>query len=333
MKGIYAEGSLLERIVRVLLVERRLPYSWSDRAQEYLYKEPLQKTLKKIARTPATPCRPNAAVELHMVTCERDLYMAIAACKSFLRFGVPVTVVFHGDESINNDHLKLLLNAIPGCRVYTYEDAASIARQSSEVFYLRERIPERFSLGAGYENHKKAWALKVLDFHLMSNANKIIVLDSDTLFLRRPDEIIEWIETDQASAFFSVPFLPNLKVSEKRYKEVFPDASVITRFNGGLFGFDRQNLTLELVQRTVELLLDNPDIPVLGDECIWRFACAQVESNELPYRHYPLTTHPNRSKKIAMNIEDVKYVHFILKHKGGFYKNLADRVCRDLSTS
>lgn len=322
---------VIGKAFRVFLMERRLPYSWSRKLQDSLYKGPLDAALKAIVNTPPIACDTEASTELHMVTCVRDLNMAVAACRSLLRFEPEIAVVFHGDDSLQGEHAEFLRAAVPGARVHLYHEANSAAQGVPEIYELRKQIPGRFSLGEGYERHRKAWALKVFDFHLLARVEKVVVLDSDTLFLQRPDELIEWLKGEGIPGFYSVPLLPNLRVADEDWLSAFPTARPIRRFNGGFYGFNRQELSIDLMRETMQRLLDNPAIPVLGDECIWRFAFGHVDAGELPYDFYPLTTHPDRSRKLKENLGSIKYVHFILKHRGGFYRQLAEQVKKELT--
>lgn len=322
--------NILAKAFRVILIERRLPYGLTRWLQEILYKGPLDSTLQAIVNTPPLACSPSAQTELHMVTCTRDLNMAVSSCRSLLRFAPDLAVVFHGDQSLNDNHARFLKAAVPGARVHLYGEAGEIASQSPRVSRLRGEMPARFNLGKGYERHRKAWALKVFDFHLLANAKKVIVLDSDTLFLKKPDELINWINSQGNPGFYSVPLLPNLRVDESKSRRTFPNARIIERFNGGFFGFSTDSLTLDLMVDIAEKLISDKSMPILGDECIWRFAFAHVPSEEIPYESYPLTTHIKRSRKIVKDLSNVKYVHFILKHKGGHYRKLAKQVESDL---
>ncbi len=315
---------------RVLLVERRLPHSWVRRWHDLRYKGALEKTL--CAEATATPIgsSSNPSAELHVVTCRRDLFMAILAVKSLLRFTDRLAVVFHGDRSLDEASTQVLREQIPGCRVVLLDEADKEAANHPEIFSLRQALPDRFRLASGYENQRRAWALKVFDFHLFSQCDRVIVLDSDTLFLRRPTEIIDFIEGRQSDGFYAVPRLRNLKMSDELVVKHFPQAPVIYRFNGGLFGFDRSQMTLNLLREITEKIINNPEILIMGDECLWRFFYAHLNARSLAFDRYPLTTDTARSKELAKKQDEIIYIHFILKHKGGFYKKMAGKVGLEL---
>lgn len=315
---------------RVLLVERRLPHSWARRWHDLRYKEALEKTLREAASVNPIPSSNMPLAELHVVTCSRDLFMAILAVKSLIRFTDQLAVVFHGDRSLDEAGARKLKEKIPGCRVILLNEADEEAAKHPEISRLREALPERFRLASGYENQRSAWALKVFDFHLFCQCDRIIVLDSDTLFLQRPDELIEFIEGRQPCGFYAVPRLRNLKMPDQLILDYFPQANVIPRFNGGLFGFDRTQMPVSLLRDITEKVINSPEIVIMGDECLWRFFFAHRDAAPLAFDRYPLTTDTGRSKELAKSLHEVVYIHFILKHKGGFYQKMAEKVGTDL---
>lgn len=322
----------LKRASEVIFIERRLPYSWEKLIQKTLYEKPLKDCLMKSVDAPPAHCNPDAPTELHLVTCERDTYMAILALKSLLRFVPNLAVVIHGDETLLDSSISTIKQAIPGSRFITYVEANENVKRVKSIATIRSRLPELFKLDSSFERQRKAWALKIFDFHLYSKTNKIIVLDSDTLFLQKPDELIEWINKPDAPAFHAVPYLPNLMVDHNLYKKVFPGAKVIESFNGGFFGFDKHTLPLESVMEIAKKLLENPDVAIFGDECIWRFAFSKIESTSLPYEIYPIFGMMKRFKQYSAVQDKFKYIHFLLKHKGGLYKKFACRILLELNS-
>ncbi|WP_404362223.1 hypothetical protein [Marinobacter sp.] len=315
---------------RVLLVERRLPHGWVSRWHDLRYKAALEKTLREAASVDPIPSSNKPLAELHLVTCSRDLFMAILAVKSLLRFTDQLAVVFHGDRSLDEAGARKLKEQIPGCRVVLLEEADKKAEKHPEILRLREALPERFRLASGYEAQRRAWALKVFDFHLFAQCDRVIVLDSDTLFLQRPDELINFIGGREPCGFYAVPRLRNLKMPDQLIVNYFPQAHVIPRFNGGLFGFDQTQMPVSLLRDITEKVINSPEIVIMGDECLWRFFFAHRNAKPLTFDRYPLTTDLGRSKELASRQKDIVYIHFILKHKGGFYQKMAAKVGLEL---
>lgn len=317
---------------RVFLQEKRLPIRWVDRYQRMRYKKPLHRTLEGFTRLPAIPCDPDADTELHMLTCVYDLDMAVAALKSLLRFKPPLAVVIHGDRTLNESHREFLQTQIPGCRVILLPEADRAFATVPELAELRAKIPGRFTLPPGYERQCAAWALKVLDFWTLARTDKVLVLDSDTLFLRVPEELMAWISGDGQRAFHSAPNAPNQQLSGEIIAKGFPTVNYPPAFNGGLFGYSRSVVTRELILDVLHTLMVHPQWPLYGDECIWRLIIGGVLVDVLPFSCYPLLDDVGAEETHRVNFDKAAYVHFIVKHRGGCYRRIARRVLKEMRT-
>ncbi|NWO05212.1 MAG: hypothetical protein HLX50_05790 [Alteromonadaceae bacterium] len=315
---------------RVFLKEKRLPIRWVDRYQRVRYKKPLHRTLAGFTRLYAIPCDADASTELHMLTCVYDLDMAVAALKSLLRFKPPLAVVIHGDRTLNESHRAFLQTQIPGCRVILLSEADRAFATDPELAELRANIPGRFTLPNGYERQCAAWALKVLDFRTLARTDKVLVLDSDTLFLRAPDELLAWIASDGQRAFHSAPNAPNRQLSGEIIAEGFSSVNYPPAFNGGLFGYSRSVVTRELILDVLHTLMVHPQWPLYGDECIWRLILGGVPGDVLPFNRYPLLDYVGAENTHRVNFDEAAYVHFIVKHRGGCYQRIAKRVLKDM---
>jgi len=327
---LWQEVNIFPRLYQVFIREKRLPVSWVRKYHEVRYRKPLRKTLAGFAQLPPIPCKPEAEVELHMLTCVHDLDMALVSLKSLLRFRPGLAVVVHGDATLTAEHKRFLENQVPGCRVILLAEADQAMASHPWLAELRDRIPARFTLGPGYDRQRAAWALKVLDFHVLAKRERIIVLDSDTLFINPPVELMEWIESGDQKSLYSVPWGPNFRLSQAACEACFPGLEYPERFNGGLFGYSRDVVTTELVAEVLEKLLENPDLPLYGDECIWRLILAHRPASALEFSKYPLVTNARPETRRLVDFSRARYVHFILKHRGGYYEMVARRVLAEM---
>jgi hypothetical protein len=320
---IEKKENILQKIYCVFFIEKRLPISFEQSYHRFMYEKKLQNTLKKIANGKPIACTKNAKTELHMLTCERDMLMAITACKSFLRFYPGVSIVFHGDESLTNEMCDFITTAIPCSKLISYSSAERMLKSNKKVFKLRGKVRDRFQLPSGYDRQRKAWALKVFDFHMLSESNRIIVMDSDVLFTQRPDEIIDWVESEKRTAFYSIPQFPNLQVTRNEFCEIFPKSMPLSSFNGGLYGYDKSDLSSELLTDIVVKLISKTSYPILGDECFWRAVYSVIPASPLPFADYPLITGYYQKENLMPDLKKAKYIHFICKHRAGLYEKVA----------
>jgi len=185
-------------------------------------------SFKKILQTGPMACHPAAATEVHTLVSYPHVFMYLVAIKSFLRFCHNVAVVVHDDGSLSPLDIKLLENHIRGIKVIRKKDA------DKKIYPMLGNYPN--SLKCRQDN---VMGLQLFDIVLLSQANKIINLDSDGLFFTEPGEIMEWISDNDPSAIkvlyeyapmeqkeflamFDCPLQPNICVALSCFsKEIF----------------------------------------------------------------------------------------------------------------
>jgi hypothetical protein len=119
---------------------------------------------------------------IHLLTGEKDWRLAAWALASFFHFtelGWPV--VIHDDGTLSEDARAMLSALFEGCRIIPRAEA------DDEVAKVLRPFPFCFD----YRNSHPL-ALKVFDMAHYAQGERFIVLDSDVLFFKRPQEIIDW---------------------------------------------------------------------------------------------------------------------------------------------
>ena len=139
---------------------------------------------KAVDATKPLRCNPASSVEMHTLTCHEHVFMYITAAKSLLRFVSELAVVVHDDGSLTSEDQLTIERHIPGVRVIRRQEAdgalgALVAHCPSTARY-REKVIN---------------SLELTDHLLLAKQQRMIITNSDILFLRRPDEVIRWIES------------------------------------------------------------------------------------------------------------------------------------------
>lgn len=132
---------------------------------------------------------PSSSVGVHSAVPHRYILAYLTAIKSFLRFEAGVAVYVHDDGSLTEDDKSLVRVHVPGATIV--ERAAADARFEREIgdaFLSQVR--------RSYTSY-----LKLFDPTLISDKKKIIIVDTDVLFLHRPAEVIDWIESGKGAWF------------------------------------------------------------------------------------------------------------------------------------
>ena len=154
-------------------------------------------------------------------------------------------------------------------------------------------------------------------------------MDSDTVFLRKPIEFVEWLEDKNNVPFHTRPKKPNLLVSSEVVKKAFPDIIIIEAFNSGFFGFRQSQLPVSTVLDVTKRLLDNPQVDIFGDESVWRLIFGRIDCNCFEFEKYPLFAYKDVYLGVKNN-PDLRYLHFLGKHKYGIYAKVAKKVISEL---
>ncbi len=165
---------------RAVLLEQRIPGKYKNgilRLIKFYLKT------KKIIKTKSLNSNPNAKTEIHSLVCHRDLYIYLAAIKSFLRFYKDISIVVHNDGSLKKKDKKILKEHIKGIKIIEKKYADKIVNK--ELAHL----PECRALRDWRANFKQ-----VFDFNILNKTKKIVSFDSDMLILKRPEKIIKWIK-------------------------------------------------------------------------------------------------------------------------------------------
>jgi hypothetical protein len=147
------------------------------------YEAKLYAAFKPILQTRPFKCNPYAKTEIHTITGHYHLFMYIAALKSFLRFYDDVAIVVHdADGTLSGDDKNILQHHIRGVVII---DKKIADKQIKDILHY---FPKCRKYRSRILN-----SLELLDNGLLADTEKIITMNSDVLFLKKPEELIQWI--------------------------------------------------------------------------------------------------------------------------------------------
>jgi len=184
-----------------LFLQQRLPWRFADYLDGKNDAALRQKYRDWIEQTPPQPVaskKPEA--EVHQLLGHRHVGMGLWSLKTLVKAAdAGLGVVIHDDGSLTDADTSLMRRHLPGVRV--------IARRDADV-QVRERLapyPACTSFRFGnvqVSNHRGQsynmfiMSLILFDINLLTDCDKIIILDADVLFFRRPDLIADWVLDD-----------------------------------------------------------------------------------------------------------------------------------------
>jgi hypothetical protein len=284
-------------------------------------------------RSPPTPCDPDAGCTVHTMLGRDDLPMYLVAVKSLLRFRPRVAVMAHSDGTLGRDEEETIRRHVPGVRIVTAAEADELARTRLDAFLTKWR-----SLDASWR--------RVIDTELWCPTPKRIIMDSDILTIRRPDEVIAWIEHGTGAFLFGQPpkgdAMPQTAPGERKvvqtvFREklsalaeaaglpaVFPQGAT-----SGFYGCGSE-LSLERIARVIRAG-ESVGIPMTewgAEQCLVLFLLTTAGAPRLSAAHYI-----NYDPSCYGGIGEVHVAHFYGTHRfhRNLYPRLAARVIAELN--
>jgi hypothetical protein len=196
----------------------------------------------------------NADFEIHSLLGKRHVGMCLWSIKSFLHFsGKQYSVVLHDDGSLTDKDIRKLEHHLVNVRVIRkpLADDQIVSKIKPYSNVLKYRFGELGQTDWG--KRMSIFSLKLLDFNLLANASKILVLDTDVLFFRRPDEIIRWAE-DPASngCLYAYEEYKPIRDAGNKIVGFAKKTDPQCFFNSGLICFNKSVLNLAILDDWLE---------------------------------------------------------------------------------
>ena len=279
---------------------------------------------KSVRNTPTIKINPNAATGIHSIVPHRNLYAYLIAIKSLLRYSNDFAVYVHDDGSLSDDDKILLKDHINGINILC-------RTQADDYFDKKMQDPFLSKVRTSYTSY-----LKLFDPTFRSTQKRIILLDSDTLFIKYPHHIIEWSKNGGAPWYHAAP-LGNMKAVKKSANVKPKDPHIQTLimeqlsnintelddhysleqgFCAGFIGYDVDAIGFPRLKRLLENLHKR-----FGDK-IFKWGAEQTihglilcgdNAERLPMKDYFVYTQNN-----APQADEATFIHFVGENR--FFK-------------
>jgi hypothetical protein len=177
--------------------------------------------------------------EVRVLTWKRDWISLIWALKTFYVFSGARFPLYIHDGGLRDENKSALMSHFPNAVLVSREEADSrvekilTARKLSRCILYRRRNPT---------------TLKLFDFFLLSSARRIITIDSDILFFRRPAELIDAAcPPNRYNQDESCYYTLSLEELHRRFG-VLP----VSHINSGLSRIARESIDFDAVERFLQ---------------------------------------------------------------------------------
>jgi len=224
--------------------------------------------------------------ELHVLSQKSGLWMLAWALRSFLyHSGLSPKIIIHSDGTIDAQTARMFESKFSNLQVILKEDGDRIINE-------RKDIPDTIKK---YRMAKPFPIMELTDIYLLSNSDNVMLLDSDILFYKRPDEIIDFIQDktnyDAIATCFSKGSDLNVNAEyANKYNLIEKGARKLI---SGIIVYKKEKLPLERFIEYFENTLDpaNPFIEQAG----WASLICQTNFKYLDEERYPVRGMPDQA--------------------------------------
>ena len=178
---------------------------------------------KRILFSKPIVCNNGSEFEVHIVTSEKGFLDAIWCLKTFYHYsGLRPKLVIHEDGTLSIDSIKTFLEHFVNCRVIRRKDADEDLKHflADYKYSQKNRLNKDFFC-----------ALKLFDAFYYAETDKLLLLDSDILFFKKPNEIIKYIK--EGKPFFNSDCLNAYAKSISELNKIF-GVNTLSMVNAGL---------------------------------------------------------------------------------------------------
>ena len=291
---------------------------------------------KAVVKTPPIASNPEAATGVHSIVPHKNLYAYLTTIKSLLRHSNDFAVYVHDDGSLDDQDVSILERHIPQVHVLR-------RKETDRLFEAGMNDPFLSKVRNSYTSY-----IKLFDPTFFTRQERIILLDTDTLFIDYPSEVIEWAR-DGGPPWYHVAPLGPMKKQENRKAVSAEKAKAddhiqtltvrnldeINRlcngsyrieqgFCAGFVGYDSKTIDfgeLKTLLMTMHDLFGDKVLRWGAEQTVHSLILCGSGAQALPIDKYFVFTQNN-----AQDIYDAKFVHFVGENR--FYHLKYPRLAR-----
>lgn len=227
------------------------------------------------ARRPIDPAPP---ISVHMLVSGRTWHAGVLAAISFEYFtGRRWELFIHEDGSVDATARAEIERRLPGVRF--------VPRPEAEA-----KLADYLTAAPRARAQRSKWnmLLKFFDSLAFAPHERFIVLDSDVIFFRRPDEILAWADSDRDECWFNQDTKEVYCTSRARIEAAF-GFSMWDRVNSGLCLLTKSTFSRELSERFIAELEPVAEQPIFFEQTLFAFHASHRNRGGLLPRRYEIS--------------------------------------------
>lgn len=282
--GKYLSNKFLDEKIKFKLLSKILDVS---KDHKYIFNKLIVLTKPSLYKIT------NIDVEIHSVIQHDAVLYYMLCLKSLLhQLNFEPKIIVHDDGSLEKSDMDLLKSHFPNLRICEYE------KSTNEVL---EQIGRFKSLYINRKNRfNKNWhMLTLLDVPLLARSSKILYLDSDILFYRKPNTLVKWMnDSSDNSILYMGDYVHAGVLSIKEIVKYFGVKPII-KLNMGILCYSRKSLNLTEMNNYFKFLSTvKKNNRLLRDQTYWMLHAARHCGAKLPLNsNYIVSFRSKRSSR------------------------------------
>jgi len=217
-------------------------------------------------------------LEIHLVCYWRDYLLAVWALKTFYRFAnveYPLTV--HFDGFVTRRMVRVFKRHFPGVTLVSQEEAERVVSPLLESRGLHNLLSQRT---------RNVFVRKMVDCYLLAQSPKVLIIDSDVLFFKRPAHLLDTALVEQDALFMrdcSYCYTAPLPVIER-----LVGRPIVANLNAGVGLIRREALDLQKIENCLQHAELTGGDPTFLEQTLYAVGLCASRVSYLP-SHYVLS--------------------------------------------
>ncbi|MBW2984749.1 hypothetical protein KY361_06535 [Candidatus Woesearchaeota archaeon] len=242
-------------------------------------------------------------LSVHTLLCSKHVPFYLYSIKTFLEFsGLRCRVFVYDDGTLTEDDQALIKKAVKNVKIMSLKD---------------NKIPNKLNRHPNCLNFfkKNIFGKRLFGIYFSAKTDKIIILDSDVLFFKKPKEIINWAKSKKRYTLFNKDLGKDGSIIFN--KEDFKRFGIkkIDYFNAGLVCTHRSFIDLGSAERIIEYMHKYKK-----DALYWKWTSEQTALAVLISR-FENKALPDTYFFCADDISGRNIQDFVSKHYSQFARN------------
>jgi len=200
---------------------------------------------RRILQTMPMQCDKDDPLEVHILTCKRDLLDALWSLKSFYHYNdLSPRLVVHEDGTFDEACIRAFKGHFKGCKIIRLHQANKEVKE----WLKGKRYAKEYRF-----KHYMFHSIKLFDFFKYSDTDRIFFMDSDLLFFKRSKEITDNLKAKRG--FFMSDYKSSYSFKPKKLGELL-GMEIVPNVNSGLVHFPLDQYDPQLLERYLKICSD-----------------------------------------------------------------------------